>query len=63
MNHDLVVLSIQNLLCIHLYQLIFVLNGIPKKKLKAPFSMWNKKDGKIKINGKKKISQTQYKVT
>lgn len=60
MNHDLVVLSIQNLLCIHLYQLIFVLNGIPKKKkkIKAPFSMWNKKDGKIKINGKRNITDT-----
>lgn len=34
-----------------------------KLKIKAPFSMWNNKDGKIKINGKKKISQTQYKVT
>lgn len=35
---------------------------LKKNKIKAPFSMWNKKDGKIKINGKK-ISQTQYKVT
>lgn len=29
-----------------------------KKKIKAPFSMWNKKDGKIKINGKKNITDT-----
>lgn len=25
-----------------------------KKKIKVFFFMWNKKDGKIKINGKKK---------
>lgn len=29
-----------------------------KIKIKAPFSMWNKKDGKIKINGKKNITDT-----
>lgn len=32
-----------------------------KKKIKAPFSMWNKKDGKIKINGKKKYHRHSIK--
>lgn len=34
-----------------------------KIKIKAPFSMWNKKDGKIKINGKKKYHRHSIKVT